>query len=115
MRSITSPDHKSTAAPPQDKPAAVAGMKWLMLLLLGLLVVLQVKLWVGAGSMVEVLSLEQAIAGQTKQNADLRERNAALDAEVQDLKQGVEAIEERARSELGMIKQDETFFQIVDE
>ena len=90
-------------------------MKWLMLLLLVLLFILQIKLWVGAGSMVEVLSLEQSIAEQQIQNGDLRERNAALDAEVQDLKQGVEAIEERARSELGMIKQDETFFQIVDE
>ena len=90
-------------------------IKWLTVLLLGLLLVLQIKLWVGHGSMVEVLRLEQTIADQQAQNDYLRERNAALDAEVQDLKQGVEAIEERARSELGMIKEDETFFQIVDE
>ena len=92
-----------------------AGVKWLILLLLALLVILQLKFWVGAGSMVEVMRLEQTIADQQAQNDFLRERNAALDAEVQDLKQGVEAIEERARSELGMVKEDETFFQIVDE
>lgn len=92
-----------------------AGVKWLILLLLALLVILQLKFWVGAGSMVEVMRLEQTIANQQAQNDFLRERNAALDAEVQDLKQGVEAIEERARSELGMVKEDETFFQIVDE
>ena len=116
MRSTTSPDHKLLrGSSPQGKPAAVWGVKWLIVLLLGLLLILQVKLWVGPGSMVEVLGLEQSITDQQAQNAYLRERNAALDAEVLDLKRGVEAIEERARSELGMIKQDETFFQIVDE
>ena len=65
--------------------------------------------------MAEVSRLTHAIALQKQQNEVQRERNAALDAEVNDLKQGVEAIEERARSELGMVKKNETFFQIVDE
>ncbi len=65
--------------------------------------------------MAEVSRLTRAIALQKQQNEVQRERNAALDAEVNDLKQGVEAIEERARSELGMVKKNETFFQIVDE
>ncbi len=90
-------------------------MKWISAILIVLLLILQYKLWVGQGSFAEVSRLEQAIEKQRANNARLRERNAALDAEVQDLKKGVEAIEERARSELGMIKQDETFFQIVDE
>lgn len=90
-------------------------MKWIATILLILLVVLQYKLWVGQGSLAEVSRLNQAIEKQKAQNAEQRERNDALDAEVQDLKKGVEAIEERARSELGMIKKDETFFQIIDE
>jgi len=65
--------------------------------------------------MAEVVHLNHAIEKQKAENEKMRERNAALDAEVQDLKQGVEAIEERARSELGMVKKDEVFFQIVDE
>lgn len=80
-----------------------------------ILLALQYKLWVGQGSLAEVSRLNQAIEKQTASNVKQRERNDALDAEVQDLKKGVEAIEERARSELGMIKQDETFFQIIDE
>ena len=90
-------------------------MKWIVAILLILLVVLQYKLWVGQGSLAEVSRLKQAIEKQKAENTEQRERNDALDAEVQDLKKGVEAIEERARSELGMIKKDETFFQIIDE
>jgi len=90
-------------------------MKWIAAILFILLLALQYKLWVGQGSLAEVSRLKQAIEKQTIANTKQRERNDALDAEVQDLKQGVEAIEERARSELGMIKQDETFFQIIDE
>jgi len=90
-------------------------MKWIAAILIIILLALQYKLWVGQGSLAEVSRLQQAIAKQTAANAQQRERNDALDAEVQDLKKGVEAIEERARSELGMIKQDETFFQIFDE
>ena len=90
-------------------------MKWIAAILFILLLALQYKLWVGQGSLAEVSRLNQAIEKQAATNAKQRERNDALDAEVQDLKKGVEAIEERARSELGMIKQDETFFQIIDE
>lgn len=90
-------------------------MKWIATVLFILFLALQYRLWVGQGSLAEVSRLEQAVEKQKATNAKLRERNDALDAEVQDLKKGVEAIEERARSELGMIKQDETFFQIIDE
>ncbi len=90
-------------------------MKWIGAILFILFLALQYKLWVGQGSLAEVSRLEQTIEKQKASNAELRERNDALDAEVQDLKKGVEAIEERARSELGMIKKDETFFQIIDE
>lgn len=64
--------------------------------------------------MKDVWRLENAIAKQTAENAHLKERNQALIAEVDDLKQGLEAIEERARSDLGMIKKNETFYQVVD-
>jgi len=90
-------------------------MKWISAILVILLLSLQYKLWVGQGSFAEVAHLEQAIKKQKATNAELHERNAALDAEVKDLKKGVAAIEERARSELGMVKKDETFFQIIDE
>ena len=76
---------------------------------------LQYRLWVGDGSFVEVWQLTQDIAQQRSENDQLKERNAALDAEVQDLKHGMAAIEERARNELGMIKKDETFYRVVEQ
>lgn len=88
--------------------------RWLTILLIALLLGLQYKLWVGEGSLAEIWSLHQAGELQREENARLKERNAALEAEVQDLKQGLDAIEERARSELGMIKDGETFYQIVE-
>ena len=88
-------------------------MKLLWNLMLLLIVGLQFRLWVGEGSFAEARMLEQNIAQQQAANALLLERNARLDAEVQDLKRGYEAIEERARMELGMIKPDETFFLVV--
>jgi cell division protein FtsB len=78
-----------------------------------LLVVLQINLWIGKGSMQDVRQLEQQISIQSKENQKLKERNQGLLAEVKDLKRGLEAIDERARSEFGMIHKDETFFQIV--
>ena len=90
-------------------------MRWFIGLLITLLVLLQYKLWVGDGSLAEVLDLYQQVEMQKDENRQLRERNQALEAEVQDLKQGLEAIEERAREELGMIKDDETFYQIIEE
>ena len=79
-----------------------------------LLVLLQYRLWFGNGSMTEVRHLEKQISQMEEKNQQLKERNLSLTAEVLDLKQGQEAIEERARSEMGMIKYDETFYQIID-
>ncbi len=79
-----------------------------------LLTLLQYRLWVGNGSMAEGHQLKEQIARMQQQNQVLRERNLSLAAEVIDLKQGKEAIEERARSELGMVGHDEVFYQIVD-
>ncbi len=89
-------------------------MRWIGWLLLVLLLMLQYRLWVGDGSLAEVWDLYQQVEAQRDENQSLRERNQALEAEVQDLKQGLEAIEERAREELGMIKEGETFYQIIE-
>ncbi|MCU7937739.1 MAG: cell division protein FtsB [gamma proteobacterium symbiont of Bathyaustriella thionipta] len=89
-------------------------MNYIIGILLILLVTLQYDLWVGEGSIVEVRKLEAAIELQTKENKIFRERNDALQAEVLDLKNGFSAIEERVRTELGMIKNDETFFHVIE-
>lgn len=88
-------------------------MKALTLFLAGLLVALQYPLWVGKGSWMRVWELDRSLAEQREANASLKARNDALDADVRDLKQGYEAIEERARLELGMIKREEVFYQVV--
>jgi len=88
-------------------------VKWLVVFLLALLGVLQYRLWNDHGGIPDVRQLAALNAAQQDENLRLTERNAALAEEVYDLKQGQEAIEERARSEMGMIKRDETFFQIV--
>ncbi len=90
-------------------------MKILIIILILLLVWLQYRLWVGDGSLAEVWRLHQAVEEQRAQNEGLRERNMALDAEVLDLKQGLDSIEERAREELGMVRKGETFYQVVEE
>ena len=89
-------------------------MKGLTILLLLILCFLQYKLWIGNGSLTEVHHLEQARDELREENKKLAERNESLAAEVMDLKHGQEAVEERARSELGMIKSNETFYQIID-
>ena len=89
-------------------------MKFVNITLLILLVLLQVRLWRGNGSLPEVWELEKMKAAQIAENETLTERNLSLGAEVQDLKQGLEAIEERARNEMGMIVAGETFYLIVD-
>ena len=86
-------------------------MRWLALVFVLLIVALQYPMWLGKGGWFRVRELNAQVATQRQTNAELKARNDALDAEVRDLKQGVEAIEERARSELGMIRQDEVFFQ----
>lgn len=88
-------------------------MKYLAAVLLSVLVLLQYRLWFGQGGMREVGRLRAEIAAQRDENETLRERNRTLAAEVQDLKKGTVAIEERARTDLGMIGKSETFFQVV--
>ena len=89
--------------------------RFLSLLLVVMLAGLQYRIWVGEGSLAEVWRLTQSIEAQSAKNVELRERNQRLHAEVLDLKQGMEAIEERARRELGMIAKGEVFYQIVDD
>ncbi len=84
------------------------------LILAALLLLLQYPLWLGKGGWLKVWDLNRQVEAQQQINQQVRARNALLDAEVRDLKQGTEAIEERARSELGMIKRDEVFFQILE-
>ncbi len=89
-------------------------MKFVVVVMVVLLVALQYRLWFGRGNLLEVKHLEEIKREQIEDNQRLSERNQALAAEVLDLKQGMEAIEEKARSEMGMIKNSETFYQIVD-
>ena len=89
-------------------------MRWLTLLFVALIALLQYPLWLGKGSWLRVWDLSQQIDKQRDANTVLKARNDTLDAEVRDLKQGYAAIEERARSELGMVKQDEVFYQVMD-
>lgn len=89
-------------------------MKKLVILLVLLLVYLQYKLWFGEGSLQDVWQLHQDVEFQRQENIELRERNAALEAEVKDLRQGFDAIEEHAREDLGMVKEGETFYQVVE-
>ena len=87
-------------------------MKWLWVISLALLAALQYRLWVGEGSLAHVAQLKQEIAEQQRENEKLLERNRVLTAEVIELKQGLETFEERARHELGMVKEGETLFQL---
>lgn len=88
-------------------------MKKIAFALLVLLIWLQYKIWLQDGGIPEVLQLQGEVE-QVKAEVDsLQERNASLDAEVKDLKKGLDAIEERARSEMGMIKQGEVYYQVI--
>ena len=89
-------------------------MRLLTLIFVVLIAALQYPLWLGKGSWLRVWDLSQQIDAQKAHNATLKARNDAVDAEVRDLKQGYAAIEERARSELGMIRPGETFYRVVD-
>ena len=89
-------------------------MRVLLLILALLLAALQAKLWYGSGGQREVAALKVQVATQTAENRKLQARNDALAAEVADLKAGGEAVEERARSELGMVKPGETFYRVID-
>ena len=87
---------------------------WPLLVLALLFGWLQYRLWLSDGSWGEVTGLQNQVAHQTRVNRGLQERNNALAAEVEDLKSGEEAVEERARSELGMIKPGEKFYRVVE-
>jgi cell division protein FtsB len=88
-------------------------MKPLSLVLAGLVIAIQYPLWIGKGSWTRVWELDRQLVESRDNNAKLKARNDALDAEVRDLKEGTEALEERARLELGMIRKDETFYQVI--
>ena len=88
-------------------------MRAVTLILFVLLILLQFKLWLGEGGFTEVARLETRVEDQQRQNDDLLQRNAELQAEVEDLRERLDAVEERARSELGLIKPDEKFYQVV--
>ncbi|TBU94771.1 cell division protein FtsB [Phytopseudomonas dryadis] len=87
---------------------------WLFFVLILLLGGLQYRLWVGEGSLAQVADLQQQIADQEGENERLLERNRILEAEVMELKKGMETVEERARHELGMVKDGETLYQLAE-
>jgi cell division protein FtsB len=89
-------------------------MRWAIVILLAVLGWLQYRLWVGEGSLAEVHALKQEIDSQQGEIERLKARNRVLEAEVEDLKTGADALEERARSELGMIKDGEIFLQVIE-
>ena len=84
------------------------------LLLVALILALQYPLWIGKGGWLRARDLDRQVVAQKAGNAKLKVRNAGLEAEVRDLQQGLEAMEERARFELGMVKEDEIFFQVLE-
>jgi cell division protein FtsB len=89
-------------------------LRWIALVLLVILIGLQLKLWTGSGGMHEVQTLRAAVQKQTGENDKLLQRNQALAADVSDLTHGEQAVEARARAELGLIKPGETFYQVVE-
>jgi cell division protein FtsB len=88
-------------------------MRVLIALLLLIFFLLQLKMWFGEGGFSDVRRLEQRVEEQVKENETLAQRNRELQAEVEDLRQGLGAVEERARSELGLIRENEEFYQVV--
>ncbi|WP_034303499.1 cell division protein FtsB [Herbaspirillum sp. RV1423] len=89
-------------------------MRLIILCLTALLVLIQYPLWLGKGGWLRVWDLDKQVQQAQKKNDELKARNAKLESEVEDLKQGTGSVEERARYELGMIKQNEVFIQILD-
>ena len=92
----------------------VIALRWTVLVLIVLIVALQLRLWTGTAGMPGVARLDQNIARQRAENEALRQRNDALAADVTDLKSGREAVEDRARQELGMTKPGEVFYQVIE-
>ncbi len=106
-----------SAAATLSYPSASPAMRspyWLFLVLILVLAGLQYRLWVGEGSLAQVTELQQEIADQQGENERLLERNRILEAEVMELKKGMETVEERARHELGMVKEGETLYQLAE-
>ena len=89
-------------------------LKWVALILIALLIGLQVKLWTGDGGMRDLRAIRARVSQQQAENAKLKQRNDALHADVEDLKHGQDAVEARARSQLGLIKPGEVFYQVVN-
>jgi len=89
-------------------------VKIIALILLVLLIWLQYKIWLQDGGIPEVLQLQKEVDIEQSEVEKLQERNQSLDAEVKDLKKGLDAIEERARSEMGMIKKGEVYYQVIE-
>ncbi len=89
-------------------------MRFLPHILIALIIAIQYPLWIGKGSWLRVWDVNQQLTEQKNKNTKLAQRNAGLDADVRDLKEGLVAVEERARVELGMIKPNETYYQILE-
>jgi len=92
----------------------VKAIKWISILLLLLLLGLQYRLWVGEGSYAHIARLERELEQQEQTNERLQQRNKLLEVEVEALRKGNEAIEEKARNDMGMIKEGETFYMVVE-
>lgn len=90
-------------------------MKWILYSLIGLVLILQSTYWFSDHGKVQHQKLQQEIQQQQSENQQLRLRNERLHAEAKDLKTGTEVLEERARSQLGLIKEGETFYQVIEE
>lgn len=87
--------------------------RWIVVILISLLGLLQARLWFGKNSIADFTSMKSEVEEMQKQNANLKQRNALLKADISDLQLGLESIEERARNELGLIKEGETFYRIL--
>ena len=109
MRRATPVARRSSTSADAPTPRPVRYLAWIFV---ALIVALQYPMWLGKGGWLQVREYGRQLGLQRDANAQLKARNDALDADVRDLKTGYEAIEERARSELGMIRQDEVFFQL---
>jgi len=102
-------------AAPILRSARINLVKIITYALIAILVLLQYPLWLGSGGVLAVWRLKHEITAQKLENAELKERNLAVEADVNDLKQGFAAIEERARTELGMVKKGEVFYQVIEQ
>ncbi|WP_371195656.1 cell division protein FtsB [Glaciecola sp. SC05] len=87
--------------------------KWIAVLLIALLAALQARLWFGKNSIADYRKMQTQITGLEQQNANLSQRNSLLKADIKDLQLGIDSMEERARNELGLIKEGETFYRIL--